>query len=110
MRALEIGELEALEIIDPRPMEPWRKPVFDQVHIDHDKDKALEKVAHIMETLGKVIFTDASTKGSSLGAAAVMLDWTPTTNMASRDRVGLSLDRPFGRAHRHLLGSGDGPE
>jgi hypothetical protein len=50
------------------------EPAFDQIHVDHDKDKALEKVAHIMKISGKVIFTDASAKGSSLGAAAVMLD------------------------------------
>jgi hypothetical protein len=74
MRTIEIGELEALETIDPRPTEPWSQPVFDRITIEPDKDKALDKVAEIMKTPENVIFTDASAKDSALGAAVIMLN------------------------------------
>ena len=50
---MDVGELESLETIDPRPLEPWARPVFDKVTITSDKVQAhdeAEQMAERMET------------------------------------------------------------
>ena len=93
---MEIGELEALETIDPRPTEPWSRPVFDRVTIEPDKDKALDKVEEIMKTPENVIFTNASAKDSTFGAAVAMLNRSKDPQRTwDRYRVDAQLDDSY---------------
>src|SRR5256885_670417 len=68
---MNLDQIQAMERIDPRPLEPWRQPVFDNIDIEDDREKAIQKVHILMKAPETVIYTDASAKQSVLGAAAV---------------------------------------
>lgn len=74
MRSMERDGLDSLETIDPTPLAPWSQSAFASTAIEHDKIQALEDIEEVMKTPQKVIFTDASSNDSGVGAAVVMLD------------------------------------
>ena len=73
MRTMDINQLGDLETIDPRPLEPWRQPVFDKIDIEIDREAAIQKATYLLKTSETVIYTDASAKDLKLGAVAVIL-------------------------------------
>ena len=73
MRTMDIDQLEDLETINPRPLEPWRRPGFNKIDIETDKEAAIQKATRLLKTSETVIYTDASAKDSNLGAAAVIM-------------------------------------
>lgn len=69
---MDIGELESLETIDPTPLPPWDQTDSIEITIDPDGLQAIEKVAELIKTSEAVLYTDASEKDSTMGAAVVM--------------------------------------
>ena len=69
---MDLKELEALEVIDPTPPEPWAGPVFDKINITPDKEQALNEATEMVEKGENVIYTDTSSKDAILGAAVVV--------------------------------------
>jgi hypothetical protein len=74
MKTIDLEQVQHLETIDPKPLKPWRQPAPDKIDIDSDREKAINKVIALINTLEKVIYSDALAKKSNLGAAAVILD------------------------------------
>jgi hypothetical protein len=72
LKTMSVASLDAPEIIDPNPCEPWHQEALDQVTIQQDKAQALDKVEEIGDTGADVIFNDASAKDSKVGAAVVI--------------------------------------
>lgn len=87
MRTMDIATLNRLEIIDPTPLEPWHTQVLDKITIEQDREQALEAVAEMVERGEKVVFTDASAKGSNVGAAVVTIN--PGTGQRSTWQIGI---------------------
>lgn len=73
---MDMEQIQAVEKIDPRPLEPWRQSVFKDINIEIDRDTASQKADMLITTPEAVIYTDTSAKQSTLGAAAVMLAMT----------------------------------
>ena len=71
---MDMEQAQNLEMIDPKPLKPWREPVFDKIDIESDRERATRKATTLMNTPETVIFSDASAKESNLGAAVVSLD------------------------------------
>jgi hypothetical protein len=74
MKTMDLERFDALETIDPRPLAPWGPPIFEEINIESDRDKASEKATALLVRPSMVIYSDASANQSHLGAAAVMLD------------------------------------
>jgi hypothetical protein len=50
MRTMDINQLEDMETIDPRPLEPWRRPVFDKIDIETDREVAIGKATDLLKS------------------------------------------------------------
>ncbi|KAI2886037.1 hypothetical protein CBS63078_11068 [Aspergillus niger] len=74
LRTMNLGRLQALETIDPKPLAPWRSQPFTEIEIEPDREKAQANALAQQSTTGITVFSDASGKESQLGAAAVALD------------------------------------
>lgn len=87
MKTLDIGKLEALETIDPRPTAPWLELPLQQVEIIQDRDQALAKAEDLGRDNQATIFTDASAKDGMLGAGIVMPGSAP--NQTNTYQIGV---------------------
>ena len=74
LKTMDLGRLQALETIDPKPQPPWQRPVFMEIDIDPDREKAQEKSLIRQAAPGISVYSDASGQQDNLGAAAVTLD------------------------------------
>jgi ribonuclease HI len=68
---MDLNRLQALEIINPKPQQPWQTPAFTEIAIEPDCEKAMDKASARQKTAGITIFSDASGQHNELGAAAV---------------------------------------
>ncbi|GAA93218.1 reverse transcriptase [Aspergillus luchuensis IFO 4308] len=74
MRTMDLGRLQVLETIDPKPHAPWRSQPFTEIEIEPDREKAQANALAQQSTTSITVFSDASGKENQLGAAAVALD------------------------------------
>lgn len=74
MKTMNLERLERLEVIDPSPRAPWEPPIFEEIDIETDREKAVKKALALKEEIDKVVYFDASAQQGQLGAAAVTLD------------------------------------
>lgn len=57
LRTMDLGRLQALEIIDPKPQPPWQTPAFMEIEIEPNREK---------ESAGRVLNQTSSTWHYSL--------------------------------------------
>lgn len=74
LRTMDLTRLQALETINPTPQPPWRTPVFTEIKIEPDRDKAKDQASARQKASGIAVFSDASGQHNYLGAAAIVLD------------------------------------
>jgi hypothetical protein len=74
LKTMSLGRLDELEMIDPRPLPPWRTESFTEVVIGLDRETARERAETARITSAIVVYSDASAREGHLGAAAVTLD------------------------------------
>ena len=55
MKTMDLEQIQHLETIEPKPLKPWRQPIFYKIDIDCDREKAIDKVIALMNTPEKVI-------------------------------------------------------
>ncbi|KAI2888155.1 hypothetical protein CBS63078_10549 [Aspergillus niger] len=70
---MNLGRLQALEIIDPKPRAPWRNQPIAEIAVEPDREKAQANARVQQSSTSITVFSDASGKGNKLGAAAVAL-------------------------------------
>jgi ribonuclease HI len=73
-KTLDLDILQNLELIDPKPLKPWRQPAFKSINIENDKEKANGKLISLLHTPETIVYPDASEKKGQLGAAVVILN------------------------------------
>jgi hypothetical protein len=73
IKTMDIAKLRTLETLDPRPLEPWKPPATEWIHIPTDKEHAVQLAKNLKNTSQIVIYTDASARKSKVRAAAVTL-------------------------------------
>ncbi|GFG17532.1 putative reverse transcriptase [Aspergillus lentulus] len=74
LRTMDLNRLQALEVINPKPQQPWQTPAFTEIDIEPDREKAMDKASAREKTAGITISSDASGQHNELGAAAVALE------------------------------------
>src|SRR6266480_2929464 len=47
-KTMDLSNTRNLEIIDPKPLKPWRKPAFKTIDLEEDEEKATEKIINLM--------------------------------------------------------------
>jgi hypothetical protein len=70
---MNVDQLNELEMIDPRPLPPWRIEAFAEIKTGIDQEVARERVKTIQLTFNIVVYSDASRRDGHLGAAVVAL-------------------------------------
>jgi hypothetical protein len=73
MKTLDLDRLKALEKINPCPPAPWEPPVFEEIEIETDRDKAIKSASALRAAADMIVYSDASAQQGQLGAAAVTL-------------------------------------
>ena len=66
IKTIDLDYARDLERIDPRPLAPWRQPMFKAVDID-DNEGAKQKIIDPMSAPETVVFSDASGKKGNFG-------------------------------------------
>lgn len=74
LKTMDISKLRMLETIDRKPLKPWRVSDFQQISFARDKEDAERRLSEGARRPSTFVFTDASSRQSKVGAAAVMLD------------------------------------
>ena len=74
MKTMDLEQIQGVERFDPRLLETWRPPVFQDIAIKIDREPSIQNVNMLMTVPETVIYTDTSSKQSALCVAAVMLD------------------------------------
>lgn len=74
IKTISIEQLRALETIEMRPLHPWRESSASWIDIHGDRYQAKELVAKLALTPTTVVYTDASSRSSNVGGAAVTLN------------------------------------
>ena len=88
LKTLTQEQRATMERIDTCPDPPWEDRPFDLICIEADREAAAAEVAKATRDPNTAIYTDASAKDGSLGAAVVMLDQNETVCMARPIVVG----------------------
>ena len=65
MKNMDLEQAQHLETISPKPLNPWRPPVFGKFDIEIDRKKAVQKVITFMNSLEAMIYSDAVAKRSA---------------------------------------------
>ncbi|KAJ5980181.1 reverse transcriptase [Penicillium waksmanii] len=74
LKTMDVDRLNALEMIDPRPLLPWRSDAFTEIELDHDRETARERAEIVRNISNIAIYSDASGREGYLGAAIVALN------------------------------------
>ncbi|OGE47478.1 hypothetical protein PENARI_c043G02462 [Penicillium arizonense] len=74
LKTMNLGRLDELETIDPRPLPPRRAEPFTKIETASDRGTARERAETIQSTSAIVVYSDASGRECHLGAAVVALD------------------------------------
>ena len=70
---IDLRCLQALEIINPKLLAPWREQPFIEIKIEPDWEKAKESATTRRAMPGITIFSNALGQQNQLGAAAIAL-------------------------------------
>jgi ribonuclease HI len=92
MKTMVVDRLNELEIIDPRPLPPWRSDAFTEIELEHDREIARERAEAVRNTSDIVVYSDASGREGHLGAAIVALNDDDEVTESQQIQVG-SMDR-----------------
>jgi hypothetical protein len=90
MKTMDLGRLKALEKIDPCPQAPWEPPVFKEIEIKTDQDRAIKNASALQAAANMIVYSDASAQQGQLEAAAVTLDQTRNIEDSRTADVGLA--------------------
>ncbi|KAJ5976480.1 reverse transcriptase [Penicillium waksmanii] len=71
---MDVDKLSTLEMIDPRPLPPWRSDAFTEIELEHDRETVRERAEIARNTPNIVVYSDASGCEGHLGAAIVALN------------------------------------
>ncbi|KAI2740892.1 hypothetical protein DTO013E5_8371 [Penicillium roqueforti] len=71
---MDVNRLNELEMIDPRPLPPWRKDAFTEIELEPDRETARDRAVSAKDTSNIVVYSDASRREGHLGAAIVALN------------------------------------
>lgn len=74
LKTMDLDRLNKLEMINPRPLPPWRTEAFTEIEIEPDREVARENTETVGSRSDIVIYSDASGRDGHLGAAVVALD------------------------------------
>lgn len=74
LKTLDLGRLNELETIDPRPLPPWRTEPFAEIEAATDRETAGERAETVRSASDIAVYSDASARQGHLGAAVVALD------------------------------------
>jgi ribonuclease HI len=74
LKTMNVDRLNGLEVIDPRPLPPWRSEAFTEINIEPDRETAKENAETIGSRSDIVVYSDASGREGHLGASVVALD------------------------------------
>jgi ribonuclease HI len=88
IKTMDLRRLNAIETIDPRPLIPWTPPVFEEIRIDSDRDKASEDAKALASVPNTVVYSDASENQDHQGAAAVILDHNGNIMVSKQSSIG----------------------
>jgi hypothetical protein len=77
-----------MEVIDPRPREPWQQGVFEHIDVGTNLERSIQKAEATRSNPSLIVYTDGSAMGENFGAAAVMLDNSGHTTRVSQNGVG----------------------
>ena len=92
LKTMDVDRLNQLEMIDPRPLPPWRLDAFADIELEHDREIASERAEAARNTSDIVVYSDASGRKGHLGAAIVTLDDDDEVMEAQQIQVG-PMDR-----------------
>ena len=65
MRTMNLQRLTALETFDPKPLASWRTPVFQDIDIEPDREREINKASNLEAT--EEIMVSSDTSGRHLG-------------------------------------------
>jgi ribonuclease HI len=92
LKTMDVDRLNELEIIDPRPLPPWRSDAFTEIELEHDRETARERAEVARKTSDIVVYSDASGREGHLGAAIVALNDDDKVTESEQIQVG-PMDR-----------------
>ena len=73
LKTMDLGRLAELEVVDPRPLPPWRREPFTEIEIEQDREVARERAETIGTRADIVVYSDASGRQEHVGAAVAAL-------------------------------------
>jgi ribonuclease HI len=94
LKTMDLAQLQTLEKIDPKPLEPWRKPTFGDISIAKDRESTTEKAIALLNNPDTVIYADAAVQKPNIGAAAVILDQQKNIKRSVQANIGISRSWP----------------
>jgi ribonuclease HI len=74
LKTMDVNRLNELEMIDPRPLPPWRTAAFTEIELEPDREIARERAESARDRSDIVVYSDASGRKGHLGAAIVALN------------------------------------
>ncbi|KAJ6185551.1 reverse transcriptase [Penicillium mononematosum] len=92
LKTMDVDRLNELEMIDPRPLPPWRKDAFTEIELEPDRETARERAVSAKDTSDIVFYSDASGREGLLGAAIVALNDNDEATESQQVQVG-SMER-----------------
>jgi hypothetical protein len=101
LKTMNVDRLNELEMIDPRPLPPWRSEAFAEINVEPDRETARENAEAIGSRSDIIVYSDASGTEGHLGASVVALDGNQRVVESRQIQVG-----PMNRWSVHVSGSG----
>ncbi|CAG8891920.1 unnamed protein product [Penicillium nalgiovense] len=92
LKTMDVDRLNELEMIDPRPLPPWRKDAFTEIELEPDRETARDRAVSAKDTSNIVVYSDASGREGHLGAAIVALNDNDEVTESQQVQVG-SMER-----------------
>ena len=89
---MDVDRLNELEMIDPRPLPPWRTAAFTEIELEPDREIARERAEAARDRSDIVVYSDASGRKGHLGVAIVALNDNEDVVESQQVQVG-SMER-----------------